>query len=372
MAPYITDPPPPPPPAPTLAATTAAAHTMLSDAYADTNANAILPHTHMRTLGQTPFRSLSVWVYFALGVIILVATTVACYALYSCYRASAVEGRYTSAAAASSATDEAEVGAGVRERAGMGEREERGVRRMGRVGKSGRPVRRAGMPGGGVGRDEKSRQRKAAVRAEKMKRREVVLVVSDDKVKMVERCKGPAIRIPRSYMVMLQGRKTAAPRWHVTNLNDSTRTSTSSSCSEGEGEARDLGRAELARPSLAYHPPGRSDEAPFGLGPERSNPTTPIRKGKSEESSPTTPTMLTSPPGQLFDSHNIRFVAPMESVEAARLWRDPKLSPVGGSIIRPEPAWSSPSSPVMYSAKAQSKSLPHGRLCLRGGESEAE
>ncbi|KAF8628108.1 hypothetical protein AX15_004087 [Amanita polypyramis BW_CC] len=97
-----------------------------------------------------------------------------------------------------------------------------------------------------------------------------------------------------------QEKKTPPRRWHIANRSPSSATSTGDS-PEGDSCSYTTDGPNM---TLTTPPPGLI-------------PTTPSSGGGD---------------GELFDSHNIRFVVARER-SMGRLWRDPKLSPVGGSII---------------------------------------
>lgn len=276
--------------------------------------NGVRRITH--TLNQTPFRHLSVWAYFALGIILLIATVVLGYFVFTCYRSAAVD-----------------VGSTVEAPA------------QGDIYTEGRTSPRTGG------------RRKEMIQA---KRRGIVAF--SDKAKGFGRQSQDRIKTKEQHQGSAEQKKKQfkSPGLHVTNAVDFSIRSYSS---DGDSSYAIDSRSLPTPPRAYFHDSHRespvkravnfSADSPRSLGTAApATPKTPCRPSKPSN----LPTPLTTPPTPKtrtpalqratpteikYDSHNIRFVLPreksMENLENARLWRDPKLSPVGGSIIYPFP-----------------------------------
>ncbi|KAM6489717.1 hypothetical protein JOM56_014740 [Amanita muscaria] len=276
-------------------------------------------HRITHTLDQTPFRHLSVWAYFALGIILLIATVVLGYFVFTCYRSAAVD-----------------VGSTVEAPA------------QGDIYTEGRTSPRTGG------------RRKEMIQA---KRRGIVAF--SDKAKVFGRQSQDRIKTKEQHQGSAEQKKKQfkSPGLHVTNAVDFSIRSYSS---DGDSSCAIDSRSLPTPPRAYFHDSHRespvkrsvnfSADSPRNLGTAApATPKTPCRPSKPSKISTPLTTPLTpktskartpafqraTPTEIKYDSHNIRFVLPreksMENLENARLWRDPKLSPVGGNIIYPFP-----------------------------------
>ena len=328
---------------------TGATTTSSTSAY---NASSAIPRW---TPGQGSLQNWSAWACLALGVIMVVVVIVVGYAVYSCYRSSAVVATRGRVAGGNEDIDE-------------GER----ARKMDNDARTRTRMRNAGTRLG-ADADDKVKRRGIAVFCEKAKLlgrfKDLTSSVSVSGLEgngadWVILPPQAQTQTPSSYIVAShQGRdgkkeeqekKTPPRRWHVTNTHTHANTSPSStsggdspvslsgypyslsyegnSCSSSPGTT-------LATPPPAYFRLAHR-ESPIRRGHDSRRPTSSPTPSPNSKRFVHTGIPVTPPggsgDGELFDSHNIRFVVRREK-SMERLWKDPKLSPVGGSIIYPRP-----------------------------------
>ncbi|PFH50316.1 hypothetical protein AMATHDRAFT_4052 [Amanita thiersii Skay4041] len=282
---------------------------------------------HTITLSHTPFRNLSIWVYIAIAVIILVLVAALFHVVYSCYRSATVGGGKGSG---TEGTDEEKpMVTATRKR----RRTTEAMRRQGRVDEI-----------GGGQRNVRGVQKQLALMTETKTKRRGVVVLSEKAIMDLDEESG---RQRRSYKLSFQ---TGRENWWVMNVSGDSVVKTSSLSTTAVVEDFSDGVTE---PKLVY-------QSPMTRRPRAvSCSTTAKSESQQAAAEPFTP-MQQQQQQQYYDTHNIRFVMPKES---SRIWSDPKLSPVGGSIIQSPPATAHPSSTLgaALGSSGETGYLSHGR-----------
>jgi len=252
-------------------------------------------------LERRPFNHLGVWSYLAIGCIVLTISTVTAYCIYSCcYKArkNALQQRVrTAASRTAKAVHQVDSGRPRRDKIGPESKDYKDASERGRQNDTGDIERKAF--GFGFGHRKKE---------------------SESKVRHLHSNCASLLRNPQHRMLDAFG-PTAASR---------------PSLARGHDPSFDLeSAASFNSPPLA-HISDRSTSY-FNLPPDvssRSRGPSPATYDRGEGSR-VQPAGL---PSVKFDSNNIRFVPPLHpfmTKSTVKLWNEPKLSPIRGSIITP-------------------------------------